>query len=106
MAPAARARFLEAIAYTADRSPAAAENLIRQMRELRERLADFPNIGVRGDIPGTRRVVIAPYVLTTRIGAGGIEIVAFRHAKQKDAYAPSELLDEKDEGPRSGPPKA
>ena len=94
MAPAARDRFLEAIAYVAERNPIAADNIVRQMRSLQVRLAEFPNLGVRGDIPGTRRVVMAPYVLTTRMGPDGIEIVAFRHGRQADARMPAELLDD------------
>ncbi|MDX8529909.1 type II toxin-antitoxin system RelE/ParE family toxin [Mesorhizobium sp. VK25A] len=90
----AEKRFLKGIAYIAERNPPAAEKIVRKMRELRERLADFPNIGVRGDIPGTRRVVLRPFVLTVRKGRNGVEIAAVRHAKQGDAYAPSEALDE------------
>ena len=94
MAPAVRRRFLEAITYVAERNPAAADRIVQEMRALQARLVSFPNLGVRGDIPGTRRVVMAPYVLTTRIQGDGIEIVAFRHGRQEDARAPSELLEE------------
>ena len=103
MAPAARDRFLEAIAYVAERNPTAAENIVRQMRTLQVRLAEFPNLGVRGDIPGTRRVVMAPYVLTTRIGPDGIEIVAFRHGRQEDTRMPAELLDDTADEPPPPP---
>ena len=94
MAPAARRRFLEAIAHVAERNPADAERIVKEMRALQERLVGFPNLGVRGGVPGTRRIVMAPYVLTTRIQGDGIEIVAFRHGRQEDARAPSELLAE------------
>jgi plasmid stabilization system protein ParE len=94
MSPGAEAKFLKGIAYIAERNPAAAEKIVVKMRNLRERLADFPEIGVRGEIPGTRRIMLNPFVLTIRQGKGGIEIAAVRHGKQKDAYAPSELLGE------------
>lgn len=94
IAPAAEARFLAGIAYIAERNPSAAAKIVGRMRELRERLAEFPNIGVRGEIPGTRRVLLNPFVLTVRQGRDGVEIAAVRHAKQKDARAPSDLLDE------------
>ncbi|WP_187972347.1 type II toxin-antitoxin system RelE/ParE family toxin [Aquibium microcysteis] len=94
MAPAARRRFLEAIAYVAERNPAAAERIVQEMRALQARLITFPNLGVRGDIPGTRRIVMAPYVITTRTQGDTIEIVAFRHGRQEDARAPSELLED------------
>jgi plasmid stabilization system protein ParE len=101
----AEAEFLQGIAYIAQRNPSAAEKIVGKMRNLRERLVDFPNIGVRGEIPGTRRMVLNPFVLTVRQGKSGVEIAAVRHAKQKDADAPSELLDEDQEeaGVPSGP---
>ena len=92
LSPAAAAYFLDAIAYIAERNPTAAEALVKRMRALRERLIDFPNIGVRGQIPGTRRVVLNPFIVTIRMGKNGVEMVAIRHAKQRDAYAPDELL--------------
>lgn len=97
MSPEAEAQFLKGIAYIAERNPSAAEKIVGKMRSLRERLFDFPDIGVRGEIPGTRRMVLRPFVLTVRQGKSGLEIAAVRHAKQKDAYAPSELLDEDQE---------
>ena len=97
MSPEAEAKFLEGIAYIAERNPSAAEKIVAKMRSLRERLIDFPNIGVRGEIPGTRRMVLNPFVLTVRQGKRGVQIAAVRHAKQKDAYAPAELRDEDQE---------
>jgi plasmid stabilization system protein ParE len=94
MAPAARRRFLEAIAYVAERNPVAADRIVKEMRALQARLVTFPNLGVRGDIPGTRRVVMAPYVLTTRIQGDSIDIVAFRHGRQEDARTPSERIED------------
>ena len=94
MSPSAETRFLEGIAYIAERNPSAAEAIVRKMRSLRERLADFPRLGARGPIPGTRRMFINPLVLTVRETKDGAVIVAVRHAKQKDAYAPSEALED------------
>jgi len=92
----AEKRFLEGIAYIAQHNPSAAEKIVEKMRALRERLADFPDIGVRGDIPGTRRVILKPFVVTVRNGRRGVEIAAIRHAKQRDAYAPSDLLNKEE----------
>lgn len=47
MSPA-EAKFLEGIAYIAERNPSAAEKIVGNMRKLRERLVDFPDSGVRG----------------------------------------------------------
>lgn len=62
-------------------------------------LADHPKIGPAGLIPGTRRFVVKPYILTVRQRDGVVEIAAIRHAKQSDAYTPHEAMedDETDE---------
>ncbi len=56
-----------------------------------------------GLIPGTRRFVAKPYILTVRQRDGVVEIAAIRHAKQSDAYTPHEAMedDETDE-PETG----
>ena len=94
MSPEAEAQFLEGIAYIAERNPSAAEKIVAKMRGLRERLADFPESGVRGEIPRTRRMVLKPFVLTVRLGKNGVEIAAVRHGSRKDAHAPSELIED------------
>jgi plasmid stabilization system protein ParE len=104
MSPGAERWFLEEIACIAGRSPSAAAKLVDKMRKLRERLADFPDMGVRGDIPGTRRMVLKPFALTVRSRGGEVEIAAIRHAKQGDAYVPSELLEETPDEDFDGPP--
>lgn len=88
----ARARrwFIKRVAELNDVNPAAAIGLVERFRQFRENLAEFSGMGVTGDIPGTRRVVMAPYVLTVRVGSATIEIVAIRHGKQKDARSPDE----------------
>lgn len=50
--------------------------------------------GVRGEIPGTRRMVLKPFVLTVRLGKNGVEIAAVRHGSRKDAHEPSELIED------------
>lgn len=87
-------RVPNGIAYIAARNPSAAERIVAKMRGLRERLADFPENGVRGEILGTRRMMLRPFVLTLRPGEDGMEIVAARHWSRKDAHAPSELIDD------------
>ena len=68
MSPEAEAQFLKGIAYIAERNPSAAEKIVAKLRGLRETLADFPKSGVRREIPGTRRMVLKPFVLTVRLG--------------------------------------
>lgn len=88
------------IAYLAERSPAAAERLVERIRQARQSLSDHPRIGQPGHIPGTRRLVIGDHVLTVRVVGADVEIAAIRHARQRDAYAPADLLtDGDDEAP-------
>ena len=87
------AKWLKAeISYTADRNPAAAKRVADRLRAARETLSDYPMIGPEGWIPGTRRVVMGPFILTVRIRGDIVEIAAIRHARQGDAYAPGEVL--------------
>lgn len=46
----------------------------------------------RGILEGTRKVSMPPFVLTIRSRDGVVEIAAIRDARQKDAYAPVEML--------------
>ena len=91
MSPDARAWYLAEIAFIAERNPVAAEKIAARFRAARQNLADHPKIGPTGLIPGTRRLVVGPYVLTVRQHGGIVEIAAIRHAKQSDAYAPKEM---------------
>lgn len=93
LAPQAAAWFLAEIHYLLEHDLRAAEALVERFRKLQAQLADFPNIGQRGSIPGTRRVVFSPYIVTMRKKGGAIEIVAIRHARQGDARAPNEARD-------------
>ena len=89
MSPEARAWFLAEIKYLADRSPSAAARVVESFRVARQTVSDYPKIGTVGMIPGTRRVVVGQYVLTTRLRGGIVEIAAIRHSRQGDAYAPT-----------------
>jgi len=80
----ARRWLLHRVAELNDLNPSAAIKLKERFRQFRENLAEFSGMGVTGDIPGTRRVVMAPYVMTIRVNATTIEIMAIRHGKQKD----------------------
>ena len=47
-------------------------------------LAEHPRIGRPTDVPGIRRLVVAPYVLTYRIAGFEIVIVDIRHERQAE----------------------
>lgn len=46
----------------------------------------------KGILEGTRKVSMPPLILTIRSRDGIVEIAAMRDARQKDAYAPVEML--------------
>jgi plasmid stabilization system protein ParE len=94
MSPQAAAWLKAEIRYLSQRNPAAAKKVAQQIRAACESLAQYPAIGQRGLIPGTRRVVTTAYVLTVRQRGDAVEVLAIRHAKQADAYAPRELQTE------------
>jgi plasmid stabilization system protein ParE len=82
------------IRYIAVRSPPAAKKLAMRIREARILLTEHPKSAQAGQIHGTRRLVIPPYILTVMQRGGTVEIVAIRHAQQGDAYVPEELSDD------------
>jgi len=86
----ARRWFLHRISELNDVNPSAAAKFVERFGQFRENLAEFSGMGVIGDIPGTRRVVMAPYIFTVRVSSKTIEIVAIRHGRQKDARTPDE----------------
>ncbi len=82
------------IKYLAEKSPSAAKKLAKRIRDARALLADYPKGAQVGRIPGVRRFVVGPYILSVREKDGVTEIVAIRHGRQGDAYAPKELLND------------
>jgi plasmid stabilization system protein ParE len=91
LSPEAKAWLEAEVRSLASKSPAAARKLLTRLRAKRRLLAEHPNIGPVGLIPGTRLVFVPPYVLTVRLRDGVVEIAGMRHAKQDDARAPKHL---------------
>jgi plasmid stabilization system protein ParE len=87
-APRALRQFNAQLAYLADRNPVAGRRLISRIDAARRQLADFPRNAPRASAPGTRRLIVAPYVLTYREHGSVIEIIDFRHGRQAP-YQPS-----------------
>ena len=93
-APRALRQFNAQLAYLADRSPAAGHRLISRIGAARRQLADFPRSAPHAAAPGTRRLIVAPYVLTYREHDPVIEIIDFRHGRQTPYQTPHELASE------------
>ena len=68
----ARAWYLPEICYLADHNPVAAGRVAEMMRTARINLSEHPEIGRVGSIPGTRRLLVGPYIVTTQL-CGGID---------------------------------
>ena len=91
LAPQAAAWLKAEIAYIAERDPTAARQIAERFRTARRNLGLYPKLGSAGAILGTRRFVLRPYILTIRHRGDIVEIVAIRHARQADAYAPEDV---------------
>ena len=81
--PSAQRQFNAQFAFLADRNPAAAHRLLERIEAARQQLVDFPRNAPRGTVPGTRRLIVPPYVLTFREQGGDVEIIDFRHSRQR-----------------------
>ncbi len=82
----ARAYLLAESAYLRKRSPIAAQAFLDRMREARQNLARFPEMGrgiERLPVPGSLRVVIGEYLLDYDIDDGLVLIVNIRHGAQQ-----------------------
>lgn len=96
VSPIAERWFLNQMAYLLEVNPGVARNLAKRFREFRSNLGEFSGMGVHGETPGTRRVVMRPYVAIVRFKGSAIEIIAIRHGRQGDARSPAEAdIDEK-----------
>ena len=81
--PSAQRQFNAQLTFLTDRNPAAAHRLLERIEAARQQLADFPRSAPRGTVPGTRRLIVPPYVLTFRGQDGDVEIIDFRHSRQR-----------------------
>jgi plasmid stabilization system protein ParE len=77
--------------YLAVRSATAASRLRERIASAQRMLADFPHAGTQGDPVGTRRFVIAPYVLTYREVGPDVVIVDIRHSRPAERPIPEEV---------------
>ena len=71
--------------YLAGLSDEAAERTIDRIQKAVLLLGEFPNMGVKVDETGLRKVVVSdcPYVVFYRVLAGGVSIRGVFHASQR-----------------------
>jgi len=79
-------REIEQIAdYLSEHSPPAADRFRDALQRARRQLETFPNSGVAGNRPGTRRLIVGSYILSYRRRGDDLEIFAVRHSRRRDA---------------------
>ena len=86
----ARRQLDAQIAYVAERNPAAAQRLRERIAAAQQQLADFPQSAPRADSSGTRRLVVAPYILTYRERGTVVEIIDVRHSRRAERPIPDD----------------
>jgi len=81
---------MDTLAYLNSRSPTAGKRFTERLEATYRQLSDFPLSGARGATSGTRRLVVASYVLTYRELPAGIEIADIRHGRQRETSLPAD----------------
>jgi toxin ParE1/3/4 len=81
----ALANLDQAADYIAQDNRAAAAAIVKEAFRLTDLLADNPNMGRPGRVPGTRELVMAhyPYIIPYRIRNGWVEVLRVFHAARR-----------------------
>jgi toxin ParE1/3/4 len=80
------------VEYLSSRNPTALRRLRERISSAQQILSEHPRIGRRGNVPGTRRLVMVPYVMTYREIRPDIVIVDVRHSRQAERRMPDEAV--------------
>ena len=75
-------------AYVAEDNVAAAAETVERILSGIEALSRFPEMGRKGRVPGTRELIISPYVVVYRVSEDTVELIAIIHSARKwpDAF--------------------
>jgi addiction module RelE/StbE family toxin len=79
----------EIAAYLEEHSQPAAQRFLEALERAERQLSQFPNSGAPGLVPGTRRLILGNYIVSYRRRGGDVEIFAVRHARRRNAHAPT-----------------
>ncbi|HKU95830.1 MAG TPA: type II toxin-antitoxin system RelE/ParE family toxin [Vineibacter sp.] len=64
-------------------NPAAAVSLSHRIRRAADSLADFPLMGRRGLLPGTRELIVTGYIVQYRVVGRRVEILRVWHGRRR-----------------------
>ena len=71
-------------AYIAEDNPAAARRVVlRLIQHVEQLLPDNPQIGRAGRVPGTRELVVPPYIVPYRLQRTTIQILRVYHGARR-----------------------
>ncbi|PYV17827.1 MAG: type II toxin-antitoxin system mRNA interferase toxin, RelE/StbE family [Acidobacteria bacterium] len=74
--------------YIQKDKPAAARQVAAHLASSVEHLAEFPELGKLGPRPGTRELVIPPYIISYRVRSERLEILSIWHGGRGRPKAP------------------
>ena len=82
-APTAARDLVSLHEFISDENPRAAGTIVDQILAGVETLAEYPHLGRSGRVPGTRELVVAPFVVAYRVGGPPVEILAMLHGSRR-----------------------
>src|SRR6266851_3248184 len=68
--------------YIEKDKPAAARRVAAHLLSSVEHLGEFPELGKMGSRPGTRELIIPPYIISYRVRSQGLEILSIWHGRR------------------------
>ena len=75
--------------YIEEDAPQAARRVAAHVVSSVEHLAEFPLLGKPGDRPGTRDLIIPPYIISYRIRSEHLEILSLWHGRRQRRENPA-----------------
>ncbi len=74
--------------YIEQDKPEAAQRVAAHLWSSVENLAEFPQLGRPGRRPGTRELIIPPYVISYRVRSQRLEILSVGHGRRRRYVTP------------------
>lgn len=77
--------LFEIVSFVANQNPKAAYNVLQEIKEQVEMLAQYPQLGRHGRVPGTRELVIVrtSYLVPYQISGKKIRVLRVLHGARK-----------------------